>query len=83
MKIVQEVADSARKVGFPHQAERLINMIKPLVREGRYEDIYRLCIKIVSSRPDMDEKIERRGGKSLRSQLPRIKEIYEDSATKA
>lgn len=77
MRIVQEVADSARKVGFPYQADKLINAIKPLAEEGKYEEIYRLCIKIVSSRPEMDEKIEKRGGKSLRSQFLRIKEIYE------
>jgi len=77
MEIVQEVANSAREVGFSRQAKILINAIKPLAEEGKYEDIYKLCIKMVSSRPDMDEKIERRGGKSLRSQLPKIKEIYE------
>ena len=79
MKIIQEVADSVRKVGLPHQAETLIDAIDPLAMKGKYAEIYNLCVKMVSSRPDIDEEIERRGGKSLRNQLNRIKEIYESN----
>jgi len=77
MKIVQEVAESARKVGYPRSATILLNAIKPLVERGDYQGIYKKCKDITSRRPDKDENIERRGGKSLKSQLPRLKEIYD------
>jgi len=77
MKIIQEVADSAAEVGFPRQAKILLDIIKPLVEEGDFEAIYQKCLKISRKRPDIDYKIEKRGGKSLRTQLPKLKEIYE------
>jgi predicted transcriptional regulator len=77
MNIVREVAESARKVGYPRQATKLLNAIEPLVEKEDYEGIYKMCINITAARPDMDEKIERQGGKSLRSQLHRIKEVLQ------
>jgi len=75
VKIVQEVADSARELGFPRQATILLNAITPLAERGDYVGIYNMCKRIISRRPDMDEKIEKLGGKSLRSQLQRLEEI--------
>ena len=77
MKVIEEVADSAERLGLPAQARILLQHVKPKIRSGDYEGVYRYCRNAIRARPDMDEKLEKLGGKSLRSQFYRIQEIYE------
>jgi len=77
MEVVEEVADSAEHLGFPRQARILLQNVKPKVRSGNYEGIYQYCRNAIRARPDMDAKLEKLGGKSLRSQFYRIQQIYE------
>ena len=75
--VIEGVADSAERLGFPRQARRLLQNVKPKVRTGDYEGIYQYCRNAIRARPDMDAKLEKLGGKSLRSQFYRIQQIYE------
>jgi len=77
MEVIQEVADSAERSGFPSQAKIILQNVMSKARTGDYESIYRYCRNAIRARPDMDEKLERLGGKSLRSQFYRIQKIYE------
>ena len=77
MEVIEEVADSAERLGFPRQARILLHNVKPKVRTGNYEGIYQYCRNAIRARPDMDAKLEKLGGKSLRSQFFRIQDIYE------
>lgn len=77
MEVIEEVAESAGSLGFPRQARILLHNVKPKVRTGNYEGIYRYCRNAIRARPDMDAKLEKLGGKSLRSQFYKIQQIYE------
>jgi hypothetical protein len=79
MEVIEEIANSVRNLGFDQHAKIFLSRVEPLARKGDYEQIYRYCERAISGRPHVDEMIEKRGGKSLRNQFHRIKEIYEST----
>jgi len=77
VEVIQEVADSAERLGFPWQAKIILQNVISKAEVWDYEGIHQYCRNAIRARPDMDEKLEMRGGKSLRNQFHRIQLIYE------